>query len=94
MERNLSLKNFELDLVALDQKFDEVVFVEVKYRQNDDFGDASLAVDQIKLQKMIGVAKSYLRKKKFQKSHRFDIISIVGNLDKPRIEHFENVTWL
>jgi len=94
LEKNLRFGNCEIDLITIDQKFDEIVFVEVKYRLKDDYGDASLAVNQKKLNNMIKVAKSYLKKEKFKKSHRFDIISVVGNLNKPRIEHFENVTWL
>ncbi len=94
MERNLRLGNLEVDLIALDQQFDEIVFVEVKYLTSDTLGDPSQAVDHVKLGKMARVASSFLRKKQLQKSHRFDIISVVGNLAAPRIEHFENVTWL
>ncbi len=94
MEKNLSFGNCELDLIMLDQQFDEIVFVEVKYRKKDDYGDASLAVNQKKLNNMTRVANSYLRKKQFQKSYRFDIISVVGNLPQAKIEHFENITWL
>lgn len=94
MEKNIRLGNFEIDLVVLDQKFDEIVFVEVKYRREKEYGDPSQAVDQKKINKMVSVAKSYLRKKQFKKDYRFDIISVSGNLKKPEIEHFENITWL
>jgi Holliday junction resolvase-like predicted endonuclease len=94
LEKNLRLGNCEIDIIALDRQFDEIVFIEVKYLITDDFGDASQAVDQKKLKNMIKVANNYLRKKQFKKSHRFDIISVAGNLTKPRVEHFENVTWL
>ena len=94
LEKNIRLGNFEIDLVVLDQKFDEIVFVEVKYRREKEYGDPSQAVDQKKLNKMISVAKSYLRKKQFKKDYRFDIISVSGNLKEPEIEHFENITWL
>jgi putative endonuclease len=94
LEKNLRLGNCEIDIIALDKKFDEIVFIEVKYLAQSDFGDASQAVNQKKLKNMIKVANSYLRKKQFKKSHRFDIISVIGNLDQPEVEHFENVTWL
>ena len=94
LEKNIRLGNFEIDLVVLDQKFDEIVFVEVKYRREKEYGDPSQAVDQKKINKMVSVAKSYLRKKQFKKDYRFDIISVSGNLKKPEIEHFENITWL
>ena len=94
MEKNLRLKNLEIDLIALDQKFDEIVFIEVKYRLGAEYGNASLAVNQKKINNMLKVANSYLKKKKYKKSYRFDIISIVGNLAQAKIEHFENITWL
>lgn len=94
MEKNLRLGNAEIDLVTLDQKFNEIVFVEVKYRQKNDFGDPSQAVNQDKIKQMSKVANYYLKKKQFKKSYRFDIISVSGNLEQPEIEHFENITWL
>ena len=94
LEKNLRTANSEVDLVVLDEQFDEIVFVEVKFRSELTFGEGSQAVDQRKLNSMIKVANSYLRKKQFQKSYRFDIISISGSLERPRIKHFENITWL
>lgn len=93
MEKNIRAANSEVDLVMIDEKFDEIVFVEVKHRESDHFGHASQAVDQRKLNSMIRVANAYLKNKQFKKGYRFDIISVVGNLDKPRVEHFENITW-
>jgi Holliday junction resolvase-like predicted endonuclease len=41
------------------------------------------------------VAGGYLAKKKFKKDYRFDIISVVGNLNQKdlKIKHFENISW-
>lgn len=94
LEKNLSLKNLEIDLIAFDKKFNELVFVEVKYRQSKNFGDGPVAVNQQKIAKITAVAENYLKKKQFKKYYRFDIISVSGNLNKPEIEHFENITWL
>jgi len=94
LEKNIRTANSEVDLVVLDEKFDEIVFVEVKYREKHCYGDGSQAVDQRKLNSMIKVANSYLKKTQFKKSYRFDIISIVGDLNKPKIAHFENITWI
>jgi putative endonuclease len=94
LEKNLRTANSEVDLIVLDAQFDEIVFVEVKYREKIDYGEGSQAVDQRKLNSMIKVANSYLRKKQFQKAYRFDIISISGSLERPKIKHFENITWL
>jgi len=96
LERNLRFKNHELDLIALDLKQNEYVFFEIKWRRNDFFGDGSLAVNWRKLQSMQLVAKKWLIKQEFKKAYRFDIISLVGNLDNQdlKIRHFKNVTWL
>lgn len=94
MQRNLAFKQFEIDLVVLDQAVDELVFCEVKYRHTKTYGEGWEAVDARKIAKMHRVAQKYLEKQRVQKSYRFDIISIVGSLDHPEIQHFENITWL
>ncbi len=94
LAKNLRVGNSELDLIVFDQTHDEIVFVEVKHRQTSMYGEASQAVDQRKLSSMLKVANAYLKKIQFQKSYRFDIISITGNLAKPSIAHYQNVTWL
>jgi len=93
LDKNIRAANSEVDLIVIDQRYDEIVFVEVKYRERREHGEGSQAVDQRKLNSMVRVANSYLRKKQFKKSYRFDIISIVGNLDQPKFDHFENITW-
>lgn len=94
LERNLDYQNREVDLIALDQAHDEIVFCEVKYRRNEDHGAGYEAVNNLKLAKMTRVASAYLKKMQLQKDYRFDIISVCGDLDRPSIEHFENITWL
>jgi putative endonuclease len=94
LDRNLRLGNFEIDLIMLDLTFDEIVFVEVKYRRTMQAGEGSVSVDARKINHMNQVARAFLRKHDYQKAHRFDIISIVGNLQSPEILHFENITWL
>lgn len=94
LARNISNSRCEIDLVCLDKQFDELVFVEVKYRQNNNYGTAGLAVNQKKIRNMLSVAYDYLRKQQFKKNYRFDIIAVSGNLARARVEHFENITWL
>jgi len=93
--RNLCFNRHELDIVALDLKHDEYVFVEVKWRKNEDFGEGSAAVNQQKLLSMQIVADQWLSKQKFSKAWRFDIISLVGDLNKANltIKHYKNVSW-
>ncbi len=94
MARNLATSAGEVDLIALDTAHDELAFIEVKYRRNSDYGGGAEAVSALKLRKLQQVARAYLRKLQLQKAYRFDIISICGDLRRPSIEHFENITWL
>jgi putative endonuclease len=96
LARNLRFKNHELDIIALDLQYDEYVFTEVKWRKNNRFGEGSDAVDYKKILSMQIVAKQWLKKQKFPKAWRFDIISLVGNLQSQnlKIRHFKNITWL
>lgn len=86
---NLRVGNNEIDLIAHDTKFDEIVFIEVKTRKTTFFGNPSEAVSKLKLKSMSYVAHRYLKSKRYNKNFRFDIITISEN----DIEHFENVTW-
>lgn len=95
LARNVCFKNHELDVVALDLKYNEYVFVEVKWRKNDHFGEGSDAVNYQKLLSMQLVADKWLNKQKYLKAWRFDIISLFGDLTKENltIKHFKNITW-
>jgi putative endonuclease len=96
LAQNLAYKNHELDIVALDLQYDEYVFVEVKWRNSDRFGEGSQAVDYKKILSMQIVAKQWLAKQKFPKAWRFDIISLLGNLKSRNltIRHYKNISWL
>lgn len=76
----------EIDIVALDGE--EIVFVEVKTRITDYFGDPSLAVDAKKIDRIVNSAQLFLKQTKLTNNYRFDVISIVPG----KIEHFINVT--
>jgi putative endonuclease len=89
LEQNLSFKNHEIDLIALDKRFQEIVFVEVKTRQTSFYGHPSNAVNRQKLKSLQYVARRYLASKGLLNLYRFDIIAVTPG----RVEHFENVTW-
>ncbi|MBD3250633.1 MAG: YraN family protein [Candidatus Pacebacteria bacterium] len=60
LERNFRYRQQEIDLIALDQTVDEIVFIEVKYRQNSEFGHPSQAVGFNKLKNIKLAARAYL----------------------------------
>lgn len=66
----------EIDIIAID-KDKTIVFVEVKTRSSDRFGEPGEAVDLKKQEKIGLVAKEYLQKtKKTDCPCRFDVIEI------------------
>lgn len=71
----------EIDLIMKDQ--DQCVFVEVRYRKDQDFGTPADTVTRQKQQKMIRTAKDYLLKHKLYEkiSCRFDVIAISDEIE-------------
>lgn len=85
--RNVDLGIGEIDLVARDG--DELVFVEVKTRTDDDFGGPLSAVDRAKRHKLIQLARTYLAKHRVPEAPcRFDVvgISVVDGKEDPEID--------
>lgn len=84
VERNFRSKSGEIDLIALDKA--TLVFVEVKFRKNADYGQPYEAVTYRKQKKIIQTAQWFLQsnKKYRNKACRFDIISILNT----------EITWL
>lgn len=74
----------EIDIIA--EKKGEIVFVEVKYRTNCDFGEGYEAVGKQKREKIIKTALIYINEHNIQAPCRFDVISI----DDGVIKHIEN----
>ncbi|MEA5444852.1 YraN family protein [Gammaproteobacteria bacterium AB-CW1] len=84
LERNLHLAGAELDLVMLDG--DTVVFVEVRHRQQDDYGDGIETVSRRKRRLMARAAECFMATRGPDRDGRFDLIAIDGSLESPRID--------
>ncbi len=82
LAQNWSCKRGELDLVMLDG--DTVVFVEVRYRKNTQWGGALDSIDGRKRQKLIFAAQYFLqRESRWADSPcRFDVVAIDSSLDQ------------
>lgn len=74
LENNYRCRLGEVDIIGIDN--DTLVFFEVKYRRNHDFGSALEAIDYRKQKRIINVAKYYLTYQKCDKYIRFDAIGI------------------
>ncbi len=76
IERNYHCRAGEIDLIM--QHADSIVFVEVRYRSNKNFGSGADSVDFRKQKKLITTAEHYLQKNhaRAQQPARFDVVSI------------------
>ncbi len=85
----------EFDLLARDGN--QLVFVEVKTRANQNFGRPMAAVDKAKRRHLSRAAVRYLKAlKKTPPSFRFDVIEVIGveGDQQPQINHIQNAFGL
>ena len=86
LESNWRAYRKEIDIIAIDGK--DIVFVEVKTRQNDDFGGPEMAVNRQKRAHIYDAASAYYFANQIELDVRFDVIAIVYNHGNPKITHF------
>lgn len=83
---NYWCRSAELDIVARDGEV--LVFVEVKYRKNREFGGGISAVSQKKIRNISRCARYYIYKETISPDMpmRFDVIALDGD----EVTHIEN----
>jgi putative endonuclease len=71
------------------------MFVEVKYRKNDDWVSAAQSVTKSKQRKIIKAAQLFLLQNKKYKDLicRFDVVAIEGEKDNPKINWIKNAFY-
>jgi len=74
IKTNFFCKGGEIDIIARDN--DYLVFIEVKYRKQNQYGNPLEMVTAIKQKKLIHAAQHYLLKLNNTPNCRFDVISI------------------
>ena len=88
--RNIRTPHGEIDLLA--RQADQLVFVEVKARTSEEYGNPEEAITANKQTHMIESAQYYLQENALDLEYRIDVIAIkrkTGN-QSPEITHFEN----
>lgn len=90
IQRNYKDRFCEIDVVAGSKS--TVAFVEVKYRARADFGGAAGAITPNKAQRMTRSAEYWLATHEGyeNKQPRLDVITLVGDITDPAIEHLES----
>ena len=92
VERNYRYGHGEIDIIAIDPDSKYTVFVEVKTRQNLEFGEPEYSITRSKQKQIKKIAKLYIFDKEIKELDcRFDVFAILfENPNKPVINHYEN----
>lgn len=88
LEKNYRYLKAEVDIIA--RKKDVLVVVEVKTRSSDYFGNPQDFITQKKIKLLVSAIDYYIVQRDLDVEVRFDIIAIIHQKDKTKIEHLEN----
>ena len=89
VERNYRCSLGEIDIVAL--QGDVVVFIEVKTRRSERFGDPQQSVTQQKQKRISRISLEYLQKKRLYPCNaRFDVVAVRMHGGNAGIELIQN----
>ncbi len=92
LERNYRYSHGEIDIIAKDPSDGYTVFVEVKARQNLEYGEPEYAITKNKQKQIKKMAELYLFDKEIlELGCRFDVVTVLlQGKAKPIINHYEN----
>ena len=91
LERNWRFKKYEVDIIAKHEN--TIVFVEVKSRGTDAFGDPEMAVTRGKQRFLVTAADQYIRENNIELESRFDIVSILVINNNITVKHLEDAFY-
>ena len=78
LDKNFRAGGCEIDIIAENEKY--LVFVEVKTRSSNKFGNPSTAVNSKKMQHMVLVAEAWLLENETEKEIRFDVAEVYAKI--------------
>lgn len=88
IDRNWIYLKKELDIVAL--KDNQLVVVEVKSRSTEYFEHPADAITLSKIKFLVRATQDYVDLKEMEYEVRFDVISVIKDGEKYKIEHIED----
>lgn len=91
LQRNYRAKKSEIDIICRDGEI--LVFVEVKARTSVKFGNPEEFVSAAKEAKVIEGAEIYIVENNWNGAVRFDIISILMQMDIIEVKHFKDAFY-
>jgi putative endonuclease len=77
VDTNFSCRHGEIDIIMLDKNM--LVFVEVRFRKNDNFGGGLASITAAKQQKLRSTAELFLQQNTRYENARFDVVSMSKN---------------
>lgn len=77
LSTNFSCRLGEIDIIMLDDNM--LVFVEVRFRKNNNFGGGLESITAAKQRKLRRTAELYLQQNDKHKNARFDVVSMSKN---------------
>lgn len=94
IEKNYRCFDGEIDLIM--QERSDIVFIEVRQRSSQDYGNALESITKVKMKKLIKTATHFLQKKRwlYTINSRFDIITIQTTQGKTDINWIKNAFWV
>ncbi len=88
LAQNWRFSRAEIDIIAMDK--DILVFVEVKTRSSDYYGEPADFVDKRKQQLIMDAASQYMQEINHEWAIRYDIIGIIINDNGIELKHYED----
>lgn len=79
IEKNFQCRHGEIDLIMKDNK--TIVFVEVRYRKNNDFGGALESITPNKQKKVKASAETYIQAKSISNDVRIDFVAMTQDVN-------------
>lgn len=92
IERNYHFGHGEIDIIAKDPNDGFTVFIEVKTRQNLEYGEPEYAITKTKQGQVKKMAERYLYDKEISELDcRFDVVAVLyKEKTKSIVNHYEN----
>ncbi len=91
LECNWRFRKYEVDIIA--RKNNTIIFVEVKTRKTEVFGEPELFVNHQKQKFLVAAAHEYLSSNNIALEARFDIIAIIRDNNRHTVKHLEGAFY-
>ncbi|VAX11562.1 UPF0102 protein YraN [hydrothermal vent metagenome] len=90
LERNFRVVQGEIDLIMEDRR--SLIFVEVRFRRNNNFGTGAETINQSKQRKLLTAAACYLQRypRQAERPARFDVVSMMLENSRYSINWIKN----